>query len=271
MKYIFITNHPDTAKIAYQSGVQRFMVDLEIEGKQERQGHVDTFISTHQFSDISLIRKAVPDAEVLVRLNKYGPHTCQEVEQAVNLGADIIMQPFFLSYQDVLEFSEYIPSDIGFIPLFEHYAVLELLEEIFAIQKISEVYLGLNDLHLSRQQKFVFEPLANGDVDLFAAQAKAANFSFGFGGVAMPGEGDFSAYDVMKEHARLGSTRVILGRAFRKFFEGDSTFSEQEKLMTQALAKLTNAYDQAQRRLSQEVEIDRLNAFAKIKQIAQNI
>lgn len=49
---MYITNRPEIAAIADSNGVDRIFLDLELIGKEERQGHLDTVISRHSISDI---------------------------------------------------------------------------------------------------------------------------------------------------------------------------------------------------------------------------
>ena len=68
-KLLMITNDPLKAKILSDNGVDRIFVDLEILGKQKRQGHLDTVISKHKISDVAKIKKTISQGEVLVRIN----------------------------------------------------------------------------------------------------------------------------------------------------------------------------------------------------------
>ena len=49
MKFMLITNKPELASYAEECGVGRIFIDLEINGKQERQGHLDTLIANIQW------------------------------------------------------------------------------------------------------------------------------------------------------------------------------------------------------------------------------
>ncbi|WP_214834823.1 hypothetical protein [Exiguobacterium sp. E4787] len=44
LKLMYITNEPNIALLAEQNGVDWVFVDLELNGKEERQGHLDTVI-----------------------------------------------------------------------------------------------------------------------------------------------------------------------------------------------------------------------------------
>ncbi len=66
---MLITNNPEVAKYAEDCGVGRIFLDLEVNGKQERQGHLDTLISQHKMQDISEVKAKITRSKLLVRLN----------------------------------------------------------------------------------------------------------------------------------------------------------------------------------------------------------
>jgi 2-keto-3-deoxy-L-rhamnonate aldolase RhmA len=91
---------------------------------------------------------------------------------------------------------------------------IEVLDEILAVPGIDFVHIGLNDLHIERGTTFMFEFLADGEVDPIAAKLRAAGITFGFGGMARIGGLVPPAERILAEHFRLGSTGVILSRSF---------------------------------------------------------
>ena len=103
------------------------------------------------------------------------------------------------------------------------------------------MHLGLNDLHLELGMDFMFEPLANGMVDELCAVLRAAGVPFGFGGVARVGEGLLPAEVIMAEHARLGSTGVILSRTFHRQAASVAEIKAQMDFPSE-VAKLRAAY-----------------------------
>jgi hypothetical protein len=52
LKLMYITNDPKVARIAADAGVDRIFVDMEVMGKAQRQGHMDSVKSFHTFADI---------------------------------------------------------------------------------------------------------------------------------------------------------------------------------------------------------------------------
>lgn len=214
IKFIMITNSPDLAHMAELNGVGRIFVDLEQLGKKARQGHLSTHISNHSTDDVALVKYALEKAELLVRLNPLNEHTHSEVEQAINNGADILMLPMFRASDEVEEFARMVDRRVKIIPLVETSGAAESIKNVVNIKGVSEIYIGLNDLHLDMKMKFIFEPLANGLIDKLAEIIKSAGLPFGFGGIARIGEGIIPGELVLGEHIRLGSSSVILSRTF---------------------------------------------------------
>ena len=62
LKLMYITNNEDIAKVAEASGVDWIFVDLEINGKVERQGHLDTVISRHHIDDVKKIKQCINES-----------------------------------------------------------------------------------------------------------------------------------------------------------------------------------------------------------------
>jgi len=216
IRYCFITNSPDLAAFVTARGVDRVMVDLELLGKVERQGHLSTVISRHSFDDVERVRAAIPGADLLVRLNSIHPGIEGEVERAIELGADSLMLPMFRTAEEVRRFCLAVDGRSRVVLLLETAQAVRNLEEILDVSGIDEVHIGLNDLHLDLGLTFMFEPVANGMVDDIAAAIRKRALPFGIGGLARAGEGLLPAELLVAEHVRLGSTGAILSRTFHR-------------------------------------------------------
>ena len=214
IKLMYITNRTDVALVAEKVGVDRIFVDLETIGKQERQGGMDTVQSKHTISDIAEIRKVLTKAELLVRSNPVHENTKQEIDAIVEVGADIIMLPYFKTVKEVETFIECVNGRSNTMLLFETPEAVELIDEITSLDGIDEVFIGLNDLSLGYGKKFMFELLADGTVERLCEKFKEKGYNYGFGGIAAIGKGDLPAECILQEHYRLGSTAVILSRSF---------------------------------------------------------
>lgn len=216
MKLMMIVSDPDIAQFAARSGVDRIFVDLEYLGKKERQANRDTWISRNTAEDISRVRQAIGDASLLVRLNPWYEGSAHEVGDAVARGADLLMLPMFRTVGEVESFCREVDGRVPVIPLAETAESLDILSDVAKVPGVIEVFLGLNDLHLSLGLQFMFEPLANGTVERAANVLTKASMPFGFGGLARVGEGLLPAEKIIGEHVRLGSSSAILSRTFHR-------------------------------------------------------
>lgn len=214
LEFFYITNKPNVALIAEEAGVDRIFVDLEQIGKQERQGGMDTVQSKHSLDDVAMMHKILTKAQLLVRSNPIHEDSEVEIDAIVKNGADFIMLPFFKTVEEVCKFLHYVNGRAKTILLVETKEAVEVIDDILALDRIDEMYIGLNDLHLSYGMTFMFQLLADGTVDRLVEKFKKKGVSYGFGGIASPGGGVLPAEYVVAEHYRLGSTRAILARAF---------------------------------------------------------
>ncbi|MDD3589550.1 MAG: aldolase/citrate lyase family protein [Thermoguttaceae bacterium] len=214
LKLLYITNRPDIAQIAQKYGVDRVFVDLEINGKLERQKNLDTVISLHSLNDVAKLRDVLTTSELLTRINPIFDGSQVEIDAVLAAGTDLIMLPMFKTKAEVETFSNLVAGRARTICLIETKEAVENLDEILTVRGIDEYYIGLNDLHLSYGLTFMFELLANGDVDRICAKLRASGKPYGFGGIARINQGLLLANYILSEHYRLGSSSVILARAF---------------------------------------------------------
>ncbi|BAL83447.1 putative carbon-carbon lyase [Selenomonas ruminantium subsp. lactilytica TAM6421] len=263
LKFMYITNDPEVAKIAQKYGVDRVWVDLETLGKEERQGHIDSVKSHHSIADIKRIVPVLSTSEMLVRVNPLNPQSKDEIEQVIEAGADMIMLPMWKSLSDVKEFLAYVDGRVKTTLLLETKEAFECVDEVLAYGGIDEIHIGLNDLHLSYGLNFMFELLTNGKVEALCKKFKAAGIPYGFGGIAKIGEGAVPAEKIIMEHYRLGSTRAILSRSFCNYQKMDSladvelTFARNMKDIKAFEKKIAamNAQDFIQNKLQLEYDI----------------
>ena len=215
LKLMYITNDPRVARIAVDSGVDRIFIDMEVLGKAERQGHMDSVKSFHTFDDVRRVKAAIgSDGELLVRINPFHEGTKYEVEQAIACGADIIMLPMWKTADEVRQFADLVAGRVKTMALLETKEADAALEQVLKIDGLDEIHIGLNDLHLSYGRQFLFELLADGTVDRLVSLLKTGTKPYGFGGVGRPGGGMLPAEYILGEHNRLGSGIVILSRSF---------------------------------------------------------
>lgn len=220
LKLMYITNKPEVAEIADRTGVNRIFIDMEYIGKEKRQAGLDSVKSHHTIADIVSVRKVIKNAELLVRINPLHKATAdygssqEEINAAIDAGADVIMLPMYRTLDDVEEFLHIVDGRVKTQLLAETLDACSIMNQVAMIPEVDEIHLGLNDLHLAYHKKFMFELLADGTVDEICNDIKRANKKFGFGGIARVGYGLLPAEYIIREHYRIGSTCAILSRAF---------------------------------------------------------
>lgn len=259
-----ITNSPALAAACDALQGMRLFVDLERNGKAERQAGRNTFISTHQIADVGRIKAVLTHTRLMVRVNPYEPTQAAaaqaEVDEVIAQGADLIMLPMFTSAAALREFAAIVAGRVPLVPLLETAGALACLDDWISTPGIAEVFVGLNDLHLSLGCRFMFEPLVLGHVDRVAAAARQHGLRFGFGGIARVHEGLLPGQDVLAEHLRLGSQAVILSRTFNRLDEATP--------FEQAVGELRQAERALALRPAAAVEADRLRVAGLIGQLA---
>lgn len=263
MKYMYLTSDSQAAKTAEASGVDRIFLDLEIIGKYERQGHLDTVVSHASLDDVSRLRAVISKSEFLVRCNPVHAGLKAEVDRIISDGADIIMLPYFKTAEEVKTFLDYVGGRVPTVLLFETAESVENVDEILALDGITEVYIGLNDLHLSYNMKFMFELLANGTVEMLCEKFREKGLPYGFGGIAKIGEGMLLSDYVIGEHKRLGSTCAILARTFRHEVKG----SRPVENMSREVALLRRRENEVSTWTEEQFEKNRQSVCLRVKEI----
>jgi hypothetical protein len=249
---IQITNDPAFARRCDALAGIRVFVDLERLGKAERQAGRNTFISTHQVSDVGAIKAQLSRSRLMVRVNPLNAGTREEVEAVLEQGADMLMLPMFENGQQLRAFLAIVSGRVPVTALLENAGALATIEDWIGAPGLSEVYVGLNDLHLSLGRRFMFEPLAEGLVERVATLARARGIAFGFGGIARLEEGLLPGRDVLAEHLRLGSGAVILSRTFHNS-QGSTSFEQEVAALRATEAALALRTPQQARDDSQRI------------------
>ncbi|MBI2770087.1 MAG: aldolase [Burkholderiales bacterium] len=255
-----LTNDPALAKRCDAIAGMRLFIDLERDGKAERQAGRSTFISDHQVADIAPVKAVLSRHQLMVRLNPLNAGTAGELDEVIAAGADLLMLPMFSSAGELREFSALVAGRRPIIPLVETAAALHSAPQWIATPGLHEVFVGLNDLHIDLGCRFMFEPLAQGLLEPVAQLARSHGLRFGFGGIARLDEGMVPGRDVLAEHLRLGSQAVILSRTFREA-AGGAPLEEQVQALRAVEAALAT-------RGPAQVEADRVRIASAVGQVA---
>lgn len=272
IRLMYITNNPQIAKIAEDTGVDRIFVDMEYIGKEERQAGLDSVKSHHTISDIKAVRKVLSKSELVVRVNpiheatsSYGD-SYEEISAAIDAGADVLMLPMYKSVAEVEKFLRIVDGRAKTQLLIETPEAQQITSKIIKIPEVDEIHIGLNDLHLAYKKKFMFELLADGTVDEICKILGSSDKKYGFGGIARIGYGLLPAEYVIREHYRLGSTCAILSRAFCNANKMNNIV-EIEQLFAEEMVRIRKAEEEAANMTNQEL----LDNHRIVKQIVSEI
>lgn len=211
--YIAITNQPNHAQIYSNCGIQQIMIDTEIIGKVERQGHKNTVINNHSLSDITVLKELNLDSEIICRINPYNDKSFKEIDTAIDNGADLIMIPMITVMDNYKLMVDRIGDRVQVLPLIETPYSFFKLAEILEYSTLKQIHFGLNDLCISLGMKNLFEVLLS---DTFQYVTKKAKVEIkGIGGIGDPQiRQTVSPLTLLNGYMKCDSNSVILSRNF---------------------------------------------------------
>lgn len=239
------STRPHVIVEAVSAGVAEIIVDWENRGKEARQAGVDTEINCDTLDDLRRVVTCT-SVRVLCRLNAFGPTTADEVERAVQAGADEILLPMVRTPGEVKAVLRQAGSRCGVGILVE---TADAVACRFALAELplSRVYVGLNDLAIDRGTPCIFTAVADGTVEQIR---RACHVSFGFGGLTLPERGHpIPCRLLIGEMARLDCNFSFLRRSFFRDIKGLA--------MKDHVPRILAAIQQARSRSPEAVERDR--------------
>ena len=210
---ILFAHDPPRVEEALAAGISAFIVDWETRGKEARQRGAGTEINRDTPDDLArLVRLGAPRR--LCRINRMGPWTAREIEQALGAGATEILLPMVESPGEVERLLRLLGGRCGAGILVETRRAVERCRELAALP-VGRVYVGLNDLAISRGSSSLFDAVVDGTVERL--REVFAGSDFGFGGLTVAdGGAPVPCRLLMGEMVRLGSDFTFLRRSFRR-------------------------------------------------------
>ena len=140
-----IPNSVEFAQGAEKAGINSIFIDLEHIGKNIRQGHLDTHKSSHQPSDIINYRKYVRNSELLVRVNPLWEKSLDEVNFAINHGADSLMLPMARETHEIIDFMKIVNKRVPIVFLLETKSIIDNIAEFLPhLSPFDRIHFGLN-------------------------------------------------------------------------------------------------------------------------------
>ncbi len=200
----------ELTEAAVTAGLDGVIVDWERRGKAERQAGWDTEINAQGPADLRCVAK-LGFPSVLCRVNPQGCFLTEEVEAALGEGATELILPMVERPSEVETFLDIVRGRAPAGILVETCEALEHLPA-FSRLPLSRVYVGLNDLAISRGSRSIFAALTDGTVSRVKATLEQP---FGVAGATHPGKGSpIPCRLILAELARLGCSFTFLRRSF---------------------------------------------------------
>lgn len=225
--FVLFEHEPSGVSRATAAGINSFIVDCEWRGKEERQKSADTEILPTFVQSVK-IASEIAGARIYCRINRFGPWTAAEVEDAVTFGAQRIFLPMVQTPDELEQYLRYVDRRVESAILIETDQAVQCMETLARLP-LDAVYVGLNDLAISRGTCSIFSAIADGTVERI--REAFPSVCFGFGGITVVDKGSpVPCKMFMKEMARLGSSFGFLRRSFRKDVTGRNMETEMWKL-----------------------------------------
>jgi hypothetical protein len=207
---------PVLVAAADRGGADAIVVDWERAGKHARQAGADTEINHHTQEDVRTVRALFPRT-VVCRLNAVGPWTEEELNEAVEGGADEVLLPMVRNAEQVEWVLGLAAGRCGVGILVETEEAIAAAGELAELE-LARVYVGLNDLAIARGAPSIFSAVRDGTVERIRERFRAP---FGFGGLTLPGRGSpVPSRLLAAELARLRCDFSFLRRSFARDSSG---------------------------------------------------
>ena len=239
------TTDLDLSLEAEKAGVKAIIIDWEGNSKVERQVNTGFECNSDTLEDLERI-SANTRLKSVCRVNAISPFLKLEIDQAIAAGADIIFLPMAKDDSDVREFMGYVHERAQTGVLIETKEAVENAKNI-AILEPDFIYVGLNDLSISRGYSNIFKAVSDGTVEklrnIFNDQL------FGFGGVTIVDGGyPVQASLLLKEMSRLECDYGFLRRSFKKDIVG--------KDMEHEIGEISQHYLKYKNRSTEKISLD---------------
>jgi len=243
---ILFAHDRERVRSALAAGISGFIVDWETRGKEERQRGADTEINRDSPDDLARLERLGAPRR-LCRVNRMGPWTAREVDEAFVAGATEILLPMVERPREAEGFLELVDGRCGAGILVETVGAVERCRELAALP-LTRVYVGLNDLAISRGTHNLFAAVVDGTVERL--REAFDDVEFGFGGLTVADGGEpIPCRLLMAEMVRLGTDFTFLRRSFKRDVAGRS--------VGEALLGMERLWSELAARTPPQVEHDR--------------
>ncbi len=195
------------------AGLSAVLFDVEIRGKAARQGPFDTDITNVSLDDLPGF-VAASGIRPICRLDGPHPGIATDIECAIECGVRELLFPMVRSVAEIDLLLTFVAGRVPVGIMIETAEILDQVRQV-ATLPLSRVYVGLNDLMISRRSASLFAPMIDGTVDRIREEIGAV--PFGIAGATRVDKGQPIPFRLLlAELARLKTDFTILRRSFHR-------------------------------------------------------
>lgn len=210
MDLIVFVADAQRARDVLAAGADAVIVDWEWKDKDERQRGADTEINRFGLAELQAVRGAT-NGHVICRVNGMNAGGREEIQSAIDAGADEIFLPMARSVEEVEELLELVNARAKASILIETVDAVHLAPQLGQMP-LQRIYVGLNDLAIDLGNSNLFTAVADGWIDRIRPHIHT---HFGFGGLTLPDRGNpIPCRLLMSELVRTRCSFTFLRRSF---------------------------------------------------------
>lgn len=211
LELVLFGHRPALVRRALEAGIGSLIVDLEQRGKEERQHGADTEINRDRPADLeSLVAAGVPRR--WCRVNPWGPWSDDEVAAVLAAGATHLLLPMVETPAQAEALLRRVDGRCAAGILVETREAVARAAELARLP-LAAIYVGLNDLAISRGSACLFDALVDGTVE--RVREAFPDTPFGVAGVTVVDGGEPVPFPLLLgEMARLDADFSFLRRSF---------------------------------------------------------
>lgn len=201
------------------------------------------------------MRERLRHARLFARLNPPHEHTSAEVELLLSHGVQVLMLPMFDSAEQVARFVELVDGRAETVLLLETPAAAWDIERIAAVDGVTEIHVGINDMALGLGLPNRFAVLDCEPIERVSRCVRDAGLRFGIGGIGRAGDESLPIASelIYAQYPRLGATAALISRAF--LGDGEIDLAEEVSRSRERLARWAQADAMELRRARRELRV----------------